>query len=362
MHNALKNLIRPHYLAHEGYVSAGMEATKSAEKIFLNANENPYELPGLEGANRYPEPQPRALLDGYAGLYGVQPNQILATRGADEAISLLTKVFCEPHQDSILICPPTFGIYAIDAGAMPANVLPVPLLEKDGTFALDVENILKALDEHSPKMIYLCSPNNPTANSLAREDMLRIIKAAEGKAAIIADETYDEFAQQESLISVLPEHPNLIILRTLSKSYSLAGMRMGCLISGDTDFIALMRANVMETYPMPKGSVDAALKVMKPEIQEIAQDNIQKILAERERFATALLGTSKIEHIYPSDANFLFVKMKDAAAFATHCRAHNILIRDFSDKPGTQNCLRISVGLPEENDRVIALLMSFRAA
>lgn len=167
MNPALKNLLRPHYIDLQGYVSAGMESDKSAEKIFLNANENPYELPGLEGFNRYPEPQPKSLAAAYANAYGVKPDQIVMTRGADEAIVILTKLFCEPHKDAVLTCPPTFGMYGVDAKAMPADVLEVPLRKTDGTFTLDQKAIVNATftPGQNIKLIYICSPNNPTGTS-----------------------------------------------------------------------------------------------------------------------------------------------------------------------------------------------------
>lgn len=359
MNNVLKSLIRPHYFTFKGYVSAGMESDKAAEIIFMNANENPYELPGLEGFNRYPEPQPKALLEAYAELYGVAPDTIMATRGADEAIALLTTVFCEPHKDSILICPPTFGVYDIDAKAAPVETLSVPLLEQGGTFALDVDDILKAINDRTPKLIFLCSPNNPTGTTFPRADILKIIEHAAGKAAVVIDEAYIEFSQQGSFVKHLGDYPHVIILRTLSKAYSLAGLRMGSMISADTDFIALMRANVMQTYPVPSASVHAAIEIAKPDTKKIADENIQKILAERARLQDKISALDSVEHIYPSDANFLLVHLENAHAFAAHCRAQGLYIRDFSQNPLTLGCLRISIGLPEENDRVIELLKGF---
>jgi len=221
MNSALSNLIRSHYRTLKGYVSAGMESDKSADLIFLNANENPYELDGLEGLSRYPEPQPKALLAAYADAYGCAANNIVATRGADEAIVVLSKVFCEPHQDRILICPPTFGMYGVNAGAMPAGVVKVPLLARGNDFALDVDGILAT----DAKLIFICSPNNPTGTPIAPEDVARICRETEGRSVVILDETYAEFAREtRSMVPDIAAHPNLIILRTLSKSYSLAGV------------------------------------------------------------------------------------------------------------------------------------------
>ncbi len=353
MHQFLKTLIRPHYLNLEGYVSAGMESDKATDKIFLNANENPYELPGLEGANRYPEPQPKALRDGYATLYNTPANNIIMTRGADEAIAILTKLFCEPKQNNILICPPTFGMYGVNARSMPANVVEAPLLKENGTFKLDVKTII----ETDAKLIYLCSPNNPTATSFAAEDITRIIKAVEGRSVVIVDETYIEFARQaDSFVKHLADHPNLIILRTLSKSYAMAGQRMGCLITNDTNLADLIRAKCLDAYPLPHASINAALHVMKPDIQKIAQNNIAKIIAERTRMETALQASPLITHIYPSDANFLLIESPRAQDLLAACAAQNIILRDFSSKAGTENCLRLSIGRTEDNNKVLNIL------
>jgi histidinol-phosphate aminotransferase len=357
MNKTLLGLIRPHYRTLQGYVSAGMESAKDAEKIFMNANENPYALPGLEGFNRYPEPQPAALLAAYAALYGAGADNIVMTRGADEAIVVLTDLFCEPHRDNIVLCPPTFGMYARDANAMPAGILNVPLRREDGKFTLDVDGIIAA--GQKAKLVFICSPNNPTGNCFARADILRICAALAGKAAVIADETYIEFTQEESLVCELARHPNLIVLRTLSKSYALAGMRMGTLISGDTDFIALIRAKCLDAYPLPIASVEAALKVMTPENLEIAAANRKKLLAERDRIRAAFKASPLVTQIYPSDANFLFIEMQGAGDFVKFCEKHKVILRDFSNKPGTENCIRISPGLPDENDTLLVLLKHF---
>ena len=248
MQECLKNLIRPHYLALEGYISAGMEAGKDDSKTFLNANENPFELPGLEGLNRYPLPQPPALAEAYARAYNVDSNQIIMTRGADEALQILTKLFCEPGKDAVLINPPTFGMYGVDAKAMPAAVIEAPLMKDNKTFKLDTNSIIETVESNIDsatskiKLVYICSPNNPTGNSFDHIDILGIAAALENKAIVVVDETYAEFSKQGSICEDLESAPNLIVLRTLSKSYAFAGMRMGCFISADIDFINLVKA------------------------------------------------------------------------------------------------------------------------
>lgn len=405
INNALFSLIREHYRDLQGYVSAGMEVKKSLKIVFMNANENPYELPGLEGLNRYPEPQPAALAEAYARAYGVEAGQVAMTRGADEAIVVLTKLFCEPHTDSVLISPPTFGMYGVDARAMPAGVAEVPLVKENGTFALDKEGIIQTVlqsssrwrssDSENPherdpgrdgeqasptygspqseradarrgddgriKIVYICSPNNPTGTSFSHDTISEICEAVEGHAVVVLDEAYAEFAQNGSMTGDLESTPNLIILRTLSKAYALAGMRMGSMLCADTDFIALVKANGLDAYPLPRESIEAAFHVLSPEISALAQENIQKILADRDRMKAALEASDQVTYVYPSDANFLLVAMRNAKGFYDFAAQNDVILRDFSSKPGTENCLRISIGTPEENNLVLDLLGRFSA-
>lgn len=357
----LLDLLREHYKTLQGYVSAGMEVQKDDSKIFLNANENPYELPGLEGLNRYPEPQPPALLAAFAQTYGVEDDMLVLTRGADEAIVILTKLFCEPHKDAILLNPPTFGMYGVDAKAMPARIIETPLLKQNGTFVLDKNAIIAAAKnpDHRIKLVYICTPNNPSGTSLDHEVILEIAEELEGHAVVIVDETYAEFSEQGSLCEDLESAPNIIILRTLSKSYAFAGMRMGCFISADRSFIKLARSKALDAYPIPRLTIEAAFHVLSPEISAIAHENIKKIIAERKRMEVAFSASPHVVHIYPSDANFLLVEMKDAKGFCDFAAAQNVILRDFSSKAGTENCLRITIGLPEQNDIVLELLHEF---
>ena len=352
----IKNLLRPHFIALDGYVSAGMEVEKDDTTIFLNANENPYALPGLEGFNRYPKPQPPELALAYANAYGVEPEHIVMTRGADEALVVLTKLFCEPHKDAVLINPPTFGMYGVDARSAPADVIEVPLIKEDGTFKLDQQSIIETASKPEVKLVYICSPNNPSGTSFDHIDILGIAAALEGKAIVVVDETYAEFSRQGSLCEDLHTAPNVIILRTLSKSYSFAGMRMGCFISSDKEFVSLVKSKALDAYPLPVMSIEAAFHVLSPEIQEIAKENITSLLAERDRVIAAFEASDAVSYVYPTDANFFLAEMKDASGFLELAAKNGIILRDFSGKALTENCLRISIGLPEENDKLLGLL------
>lgn len=360
--NKISHLIRPHFLKMQGYVSAGMLAGKDEERIFLNANENPYELPGLEGYNRYPEPQPPKLAAAMADLYGVSAEHLTITRGADEAIKLLTQLTIEPFADDLLINPPTFGIYKVDADVMPARkVISVPLLKSGGTFHLDVTGIRAALDnpDNKIKLLFLTSPNNPTGNNLSPADIKAVIQHAAGKCLVVLDETYAEFTDQPSFTSKIGDYPHLVILRTLSKSYSLAGMRIGCAISAVPELMQIMRTKVMETYPIPRGSCEAALRILQPEILKIARENITKIIAERERMKAFLEENKGIIKVYPSDANFLLVEMNNARDFYEFALSKSIILRDMSSAQGTENCIRLTIGTPEQNDLVMGLVREF---
>lgn len=355
MRSEIENLIRPHYRSLKGYVSAGMEVEKSDSLIFMNANENPFELSGLEGMNRYPKPQPPELLSAYAKIYGVSPEHIVATRGADEAIVTLVKLFCEPAKDAILINPPTFGMYGVDARAMPAPVIEAPLLRDGDNFTLDKDAILAKADD--AKLIFICSPNNPTGGSFDHEIIADICADVAGRSIVILDETYAEFSSVGSMSGRLEDIPNLIILRTLSKSYALAGMRMGCMLCGDSDFTALVKSKALDAYPLPLESINAAMSAMAQ--KDKAMENIETLIAERKRMENALRELKNVHTIFKSDANFLLIEMGNAAEFIAYAASQNIILRDFSSKPETQNCVRISIGTPEQNDLVLGLFERF---
>lgn len=358
---SILSLIRPHYHTMRGYSSAGMEVSKDDQKTFLNANENPYELDGLGGYNRYPQPQPQKLVLKLANLYGVSPEHLIITRGADEGIALLTRTFIEPHKDSILINPPTFGVYKTYADGMPTKeIVSVPLLKTDKTFKLDVSAIKAALNnDQSPKLIYITNPNNPTGNTFDSADILEIIKAADGKAAVIVDETYAEFKENCSLIKKLEDFPHVVILRTLSKSYALAGVRIGVILSANADLIDTVRTKVMEVYPIPAPCVDAAMSALSDGNLKAAKINIQTLIAERKRMEGFLSNQSFAETLYESDTNFLLVQMSKANEFHTFAASKNVILRNFSSAPMLDNCLRISIGTPEQNDLVMNLMKEF---
>jgi histidinol-phosphate aminotransferase len=357
MHPALQSLLRAHVADAPRYVSAAMAADKDADLTFLNANENPYELPGLEGLNRYPQPQPPKLLRALAALYGVPPECVMVGRGEDEAIQVLTRLLCEPHRDAIVQHPPTFGMYAVDAGLMPARVVDVPLINTGTTFALDEAGVVEA--GRGAKIVYICSPNNPTGTSFPHAQIRRIARALEGHALVVVDEAYAEFSAQGSLAPHLAAHPNMAILRTLSKAYSLTAARVGALLCADADFIALCAAKGLDAYPLPRPSIAAAMTALSDNVQGVARANIRAILAERDRFREAIRPLPAVGTIYDSDANYLLLEIVRAKEFWQHCFEAGIVLRDLSDKPGLDGTLRISIGTPAEMARVEALLAAW---
>ncbi|MEM7679726.1 MAG: aminotransferase class I/II-fold pyridoxal phosphate-dependent enzyme, partial [Pseudomonadota bacterium] len=229
-------------------------------------------------------------------------------------------------------------------------------VKADGDYRLNVEGLIAAGQKPETKIVFICSPNNPTATSFDAGDIQAVIDGCAGHAVVVLDETYIEMAEAQSLTKKIEEHPHLIVLRTLSKSYSMAGLRMGALISGDTDFIELIRTKALRVYPLPVPVVRAVLAAFDGPIHEQGATHIETLLGERARLEAAFGASDKVVHVFPSDANFLFVEFKDPAAYMQACAEQDIILRDFSADPATQNCIRITVGMPEQNDLLIEIL------
>ncbi len=344
----VRTLARPEIVALKPYEHASWEP--SLER--MHANELPWRASGDEsiaGLNRYPEPQPHSLVEGLAALYGVAPECVLVGRGSDEAIDLLTRSFCRAGRDAILICPPTFGMYSVCARIQGAEVFTVPL-RADAGFALDEGAIL---DRCTPevKLVYLCSPNNPTGNLLDEQTILRIAAKLAGRAVVVVDEAYLEFSGTPSLARYLPKYPHLAILRTLSKAHGLAGARCGTLIA-DPEVIALLR-KVIPPYAITQLTLEAVLKQLEPANQNESRANVSLIRSERERLLAALPKSGRVTRVWPSHANFILVQFNDAGAALQLARDTHLLIRDARGYPGLGQALRISVGSPEQNNRLL---------
>lgn len=341
-------LARPDILALKPYEHASWEP--GLER--LHANELPWrpaEDVSRAGLNRYPEPQPRALIERLAGLYSVAPSSLLVGRGSDEAIDLLTRAFCRAGRDAVLVCPPTFGMYSVCARIQGAEILQVPLVAADG-FVLDEPGVLERCTA-AVKVIFLCSPNNPTGNVLDEETMVRIARRLAGSALVVVDEAYVEFAGRPSLARLIPELPNLAILRTLSKAYGLAGARCGALIA-DAEVIGLLR-KIIPPYAIPQLTLEAVLDRLTPEALAQSRARVDVLLAERERLLTTLPRLTRITRVWPSAANFVLAEFADADAALARGREARLLVRDARGYPGLGRALRITVGTPEQNARLL---------
>jgi len=317
----------------------------------MHANEMPWRASGdnsTAGLNRYPEPQPQALVERMAQLYGVPARQLLVGRGSDEAIDLLVRAFCRAGQDNVVITPPTFGFYKVAARIQGAGVLEVPLL-RDG-FALDAEQVIAA--GLRAKIVFLCSPNNPTGNLLEEVAMLRVCTQLAGKALVVVDEAYVEFCGRASLTARLAEFPNLVILRTLSKAYALAGARLGTVIASE-EIIGLLR-RIIPPYAIPSSTVAEVLALTEAPQRALSAARIRTLLDERASMHARLERCANVAQVFPSDANFLLVECRDAARFLAAGKSAGLILRDFSSYPGLANCLRISIGTPDQNQRLLA--------
>ena len=349
--NSPLSLARPELLNLSPYAHAAWDP----RLVRLHANENPWRNaadPSRGGLNRYPEPQSSELVTLLAGLYGVAPEQVLVGRGSDEAIDLLVRAFCTAGHDRILVCPPTFAMYRFAADVQGAGVVEVPL-HAAGGFALDAGAVLDAWTP-ATKIVFLCSPNNPTGNLLDATAVLRVIEGLAGRALVVVDEAYIEFASSASLVPWLAAHPHLAILRTLSKAYGLAGARCGALLASP-EVIGLLR-RMIPPYAVTVQTIEAVLDGLAPEQLAEAARQVAMLCEERARLQAALQPLAAILRVWPSDSNFLLVQCRDAGQLLEAAMRSGLLIRDVRRQPQLGDCLRITVGTPEQNDRLIAAL------
>lgn len=346
------NRARAAVLKMAAYKSARSLYEAGDDVVFLDANELPVEpFIGAKNYSHYPSQQPRKLIEAMATLYGVAPRNIMVSRGADEAIDILVRSFCETGADNIITCPPTFAMYGQAAALQGIENRIVPL---GNGFALDRAAIEKAADDNT-KIIFVCTPNNPTGNVIDPAEIEALCKAFAGKALIVADETYMEFAGEEySVTPQIEDFDNLVVLRTLSKAYAAAGLRCGAALA-HRDVIALLR-KVLPPYPLPQPVVEAALATLsdknKARLARVRDD----VLAVRDRFVASLATVDGMIEIYPSATNFVLVKVKDAEAMMKKAQEAGFILRNQSSQPGLENCLRISMGSAAQMEELLAAL------
>lgn len=319
--------------------------------VRLNANENPWS-PGndaqVAGLNRYPDPRPVELTRRLAAHYGVAPERLLVTRGSSEAIDILVRSFCAAGRDEIVISPPTFGMYQVYAEIQGAGVRSVPLDQAAG-FRLDPELVLSSWNASS-RLLFVCSPNNPTGTVVPLDDLRRLCEGLTGRGVVILDAAYAEFAEQDDSLSLIDEFDNLLVLRTLSKALALAGVRCGALI-GDPAIIEIV-GRTLPPYCFPITSQTAVMRAL-DEAANGWRRQVELLKRERARMASALAANRHVLQVWPSQANFLLVELDQPAAFVAAARAGGVLVRDFSHDRYTPGCVRITVGTPEENDQLM---------
>jgi len=339
-------LARPDIVSLKAYSHASWDPAFER----LHANELPWRAEtdrSVAGLNRYPEPHPHLLAQRLAALYGVAVEQLLPGRGSDESIDLLVRGFCRAGVDNVVICPPTFGMYAVAARIQGAEVREVPLLPERG-FALDAAGVLAACDANT-KIVFLCSPNNPTGNAMDPTAIEQLLVTLANRSLVVVDEAYIEFSGDASLTTALARFPNLVVLRTLSKAFGLAGARVGSLIAAP-EIVALL-AKVIPPYSIPQLTIEAVLATLAEPQLAIQRERVAQIRAERERLRVALANRKSVQKIWPSVANFLLVDFVDAEVVLGEARKARLLIRDMRNV--SAHSLRISVGSPEQNDRLI---------
>ena len=339
----INNLVRENIKSLKPYSSARDEFKDlDAEMVFLDANENPFE----NGVNRYPDPQQTELKIEISKLKGVSQNQILLGNGSDEVLDLIFRAFCEPKQDNIITLPPTYGMYKVLANINNIEEKDVLLTE---SFEPSVDQILEAADIHS-KLLFLCSPNNPTGNSFSEESVETLLKSFKG--LVVLDEAYIDFSSKKSWLLRLEEFPNLIITQTLSKAYGMAGIRLG-ICYASSEIIAVLN-KIKPPYNVNELTQKKALKRVLS--RNKVKNEIEKILEQRQKLIDKLSSISFIEKVYPTDANFVLIKVDDAVKRYNQLLEKEIVIRNRTTQPLCENTLRLTVGTKSENIKLMNAL------
>jgi histidinol-phosphate aminotransferase len=344
----IDNLLRTNIKKLIPYSSARDEFKGSAE-VFLDANENSYGSPLIQWYNRYPDPLQWKLKEKLSAIKGVPGQQIFLGNGSDECIDILFRCFCDPGKDNVIIVPPTYGMYEVSANINDIAVKKVPLLPD---FQLNLAAIEEAVDENT-KIIFLCSPNNPTGNSLVRADVEAVLNNYFG--LVVIDEAYINFSRFRSFTLSLDEYPNLVVLQTLSKAWGLAALRLGMAFASG-EIVSIMN-KVKPPYNIGQPSQELALKAL--EEVGMVNDTIQQLVKERQALAETLSRLAIVEKVYDSDANFLLVKTTDAKGIYNYLLGKGIVVRDRSRVELCAGCLRITVGTEKENRELTNALSLF---
>ncbi|WP_031527970.1 histidinol-phosphate transaminase [Dyadobacter crusticola] len=345
----LKTILRPHIRTLAPYSSARDEYT-GHEGVFLDANENPYGSVTTENYNRYPDPYQAEIKKLISNIKQVEPNRIFLGNGSDEPIDLLTRAACTPGQDHVIIMPPTYGMYEVSASIHDVRIDKAPLTRD---YQIDVEAVLSAVGEHT-KIIWICSPNNPTGNNMQDEAIETILKNFNG--LVVVDEAYIDFTDKLSWVQRLDEYANLVVLQTFSKAWGLAGLRIGmCFASAE--LIRILN-KIKPPYNISLPAQNALLQgLQNPAFKD---EMVADILAQRTALQNMLLNLPTVVKIHPTDANFLLVQFEDAKAVMDYLISEAIIVRDRSRVHLCEGCLRITVGTQKENEVLIESLKNFK--
>ena len=348
------DLVRADLRDFAGYSSA--RSAKLDGDVWLNANESAWANPGDAQAScrRYPDPQPQALRARLAQLYGCQCEQLLIGRGSDEVIDLLVRALCEPRRDGVLFTPPVFGMYAVSARLQNAPALEVPLCDTADGLAPDIDAVIAAARQGNARLVFLCSPSNPGGRSIPLVQVEAVASALRGQALVVVDEAYGEFAGEPSATALLSRYDNIAVLRTLSKAHALAAARIGCVIA-DAGLVAVLR-RCQAPYPIPTPCSQLAMDGLDDAALAQTRTRIATVIAERQRLQAALSVLPAVRRVYASDANFLLVRFADAQAAFEALLAAGVVVRDQRAAPQLHDALRITIGTPDQNNRVLAAL------
>ena len=329
---------------------------------WLNANESPTQSAAdADGLlRRYPDPQPQALREALAALYGVTAPQLLATRGSDEGIDLLLRAFCAPGQGAIVIAPPVFGMYAVCAKLHGARVLEVPAQDLGDGWRSDLDAMTDGALREAASLVFVCNPGNPSGESIANSDIELLAKRLRGKALVVVDAAYAEFADGDDAVSLLAGNDNLVILRTLSKAHALAGARIGSVLAAP-ELIGMLK-RCQAPYPLAQPAVRMALAALVPESVARARAAAAQARDERQQLGAGLRSAPGVRTVYPSQGNFLLVRFADAQSAFDALLDAGIVVRDMRATPRLGDALRISIGTPAQNERVLAALAGMRQA
>lgn len=345
----LDELVRDNIKRLVPYSSARDEFKGTAE-VFLDANENSFGSPTTKWYNRYPDPLQMKVKERLAQIKGVPPSNMFLGNGSDECIDILIRAFCEPGVDNLIVCPPTYGMYEVSANINNALIKKVPLTPG---YQLNIEALANAIDDHT-KIIFICSPNNPTGNSLDREDVEALLNNYWG--IVVIDEAYINFSRQRSFVQELKDYPNLVVMQTLSKAWGLAALRMGMAFASD-EIISIMN-RIKPPYNINQATQDLVLAAL-DKVDEVNQ-MIKEIVKERQELEKRLPELPVVRKVHPSDANFLLVQVTEAVKIYRFLLDRGIVVRDRSKVELCEGCLRITVGTPHENKVLLQALNEFQ--